>query len=68
VEVPKPVEQKSVEPPKSTEPKPSSGGKYAAQVEILKGMGFQDEDLNKYLLANNNGNVQRVVEWILSHK
>lgn len=78
VEVAKPVEQKSVEPPKSADPKsvePAKpeppklpGGKYAAQVEILKGMGFQDVDLNRYLLVNNNGNVQRVVEWILSHK
>jgi len=67
VEPPK-TEQK--QPTKPAEPNPKSpfSEKYAAQVEILKGMGFRDDDLNKYLLANNNGNVQRVVEWILSHK
>jgi len=41
--------------------------KYAEQIEVLKGMGFQDAELNAYLLANNEGNVQRVLEWILSH-
>jgi len=30
-------------------------------------MGFEDAELNAYLLANNDGDVQKVVEWILSH-
>jgi len=41
---------------------------YAIQLEILIGMGFKDAQLNSYLLANNEGNVQRVVEWMLSHE
>jgi hypothetical protein len=40
---------------------------YATQLEILMGMGFKDAELNAYLLNNNEGNVQRVVEWIISH-
>jgi hypothetical protein len=40
---------------------------YATQLEILKGMGFEDIELNSYLLANNEGNVERVVEWMLNH-
>jgi len=61
--------------PKQIEPKPEvktelvsvPPSKYSGQMEILKGMGFTDATLNDYLLNNNNGNVQRVVEWIISH-
>jgi hypothetical protein len=57
------VKQEKSELPK----KPLIQSPYAAQLEILVGMGFTDAELNAYLLGNNEGNVQRVVEWIISH-
>jgi len=77
IEEPK-VDNKRPEQPKLEEPKvegkkenlpqkPKAQSPYEHQLEILDGMGFQDRELNSYLLANNEGNVQRVVEWILTH-
>lgn len=53
----KPVESVDKEPP----------FKYAQQLTALHGMGFTDDDINKYLLLNNKGNVQRVVDWLLAN-
>jgi len=67
IEEPK-VDLKKAEIPKIEEQqKPKVQSPYEHQLEILDGMGFQDRELNSYLLANNEGNVQRVVEWILTH-
>jgi len=52
---------------KKEEPTKLVQSPYANQLEILMGMGFKDAELNAYLLNNNEGNVQRVVEWIISH-
>jgi len=41
--------------------------KYPTQIAMMKQMGFNDEHLLGYLLETNGGNVQRVVEWMLSH-
>jgi len=62
------IQMDTKEPVKKQEqPKVQVPSPYAQQLEILAGMGFQETELNSYLLANNEGNVQRVVEWILSH-
>jgi len=60
---------KKIEKPSQVDNKQTSGPalKYRAEIENLKGMGFEDAELNAYLLANNDGDVQKVVEWILSH-
>jgi hypothetical protein len=60
------VDIKKPEQPKVDVPKKNKSP-YAAQLDILESMGFQDGELNSYLLANNEGNVQRVVGWMLSH-
>jgi len=39
---------------------------YAVQLQVLAGMGFQNRDLNLYLLQHNNGNVQKVCEFLLN--
>jgi next-to-BRCA1 protein 1 len=71
--VEKPKTETVVEAKQETKKKEESTKKvavqspYAAQLEILMGMGFKDAELNAYLLNNNEGNVQRVVEWIISH-
>jgi len=51
----------------TAEPKAISQSPYVSKLQILHNMGFPDAELNSYLLANNEGNVQRVVDWILSH-
>jgi next-to-BRCA1 protein 1 len=61
------VEAKQEQKRKEEVPKKPVQSPYAAQLEILHGMGFKDAELNAYLLGNNEGNVQRVVEWIISH-
>jgi len=40
---------------------------YAGELEYLHSMGFADSALNKYLLLNNKGNLQAVVQWLLSN-
>jgi len=41
---------------------------YAEELTQLHGMGFKDDEINKYLLLNNKGNVMRVVEWLLQNQ
>jgi len=71
IDIPKPepkLEEPKAEAKENLPPqKPKAQSPYEHQLEILDGMGFQDRELNSYLLANNEGNVQRVVEWILTH-
>lgn len=38
--------------------------KYDAQLSTLLGMGFPDVTLNKFLLNKNDGNVERVVDFL----
>lgn len=38
---------------------------YQVQMEALQAMGWDNEELNLYLLRENNGNVQRVCNWLL---
>lgn len=39
--------------------------KYAVQLEALKAMGWDNDELNRYLLDERDGNVQRVCLWLL---
>jgi next-to-BRCA1 protein 1 len=39
--------------------------KYPVQMEALKSMGWDNRELNTYLLEQNNGNVQKVCNWLL---
>ena len=48
-------------------PEPVKEFAYPQELASLRLMGFNDDDVNKYLLLNNNGNVQTVVEWLLTH-
>jgi len=41
---------------------------HAQSLRLLRGMGFNDTPLNRFLLLNNNGDIQRVVEFLLSRK
>lgn len=36
-------------------------------LKTLYGMGFTDLNLNKYLLASNGGNLNRVLDWLINH-
>jgi len=47
-----------------TEPKI---GTFASQLEVLANMGWKNGELNSYLLEHNEGDVRRVIDWILSH-
>lgn len=38
---------------------------YRVQLEALKAMGWDNEELNLFLLKENKGNVQRVCNWLL---
>lgn len=39
--------------------------KFKVQLEALAAMGWDSEELNLYLLQENDGNVQRVCNWLL---
>jgi len=61
------IKQSETEPKKSDQPSKvvedaQVRSPFAQQLEVLASMGFQETELNSYLLANNEGNVQRVVE------
>jgi len=43
----------------------SAPSQYAVQLEMLKAMGWNNPELNEYLLEQNKGNVDRVVQWWL---
>jgi hypothetical protein len=38
---------------------------YSDELSYLRAMGFVDNALNKYLLLNNKGDLQQVVQWLL---
>lgn len=59
-----PAEEKKVEKPVDNAPP----FQYAGELDQLHGMGFKDDEINKYLLLNNKGNVMRVVEWLLQNQ
>lgn len=40
---------------------------YPNQLVTLCGMGFKDAELNRYLLLNNQGDLQKVVAWLLNN-
>jgi len=40
---------------------------YASELGYLHSMGFVDAALNRYLLLNNKGDLQRVVAWLLAN-
>jgi hypothetical protein len=56
-----------IAPPAAPKPVLDPEFKYAAQLQRLLDMGFSDIDLNKYLLNNNAGDEQKVVQWILAN-
>jgi len=39
--------------------------KYAVQLNALESMGFNNRDLNVYMLERYSGNVQSVANWLL---
>jgi len=61
--VAQPVIQPAVQP--SAPPLPTPHAKYAGQLATLKSMGFDNPELNIYLLEQNSGNVDRVIHWWL---
>lgn len=38
-----------------------------AGVAMLVGMGFANEQLNRFMLQKYNNDVQKVVDWLLAH-
>ena len=40
---------------------------YPDQLVTLRSMGFKDAELCRYLLLNNQGDVQKVVAWLLNN-
>jgi hypothetical protein len=52
--------------PQPSAPSAASSEKYALQLQILATMGFQNQDLNLFLLESNNGNLQKVCEFLLN--
>jgi len=44
---------------------PNADSKYATQLAVLKSMGYEDMQLNQYLLEIHNGSVEAVCNWIL---
>lgn len=48
--------------PVNADPNPS---KYAVQMAALAAMGWGNDELNLFLLDQNDGNVQRVCNWLL---
>jgi len=61
-----PVPSAPVQPATTISQQPDS--KYATQLAVLKSMGYQDMQLNSYLLEIHNGNVEAVCNWILEQK
>jgi hypothetical protein len=45
---------------------PVSSEDYAVQLQVLATMGFHNKELNLHLLRHNNGNVQKVCEFLLN--
>jgi len=40
---------------------------YSNQLATLRSMGFKDPELCRYLLLNNQGDLQKVVQWLLAN-
>lgn len=40
---------------------------YSNQLAILRSMGFTDKELCKYLLLNNRGDLDKVIQWLLAN-
>jgi next-to-BRCA1 protein 1 len=56
----------------STPPKPAAvvvtpPSKYAAQLASLSSMGFNNSELNSFLLEKHNGDIQHVSNWLLEN-
>jgi len=48
-------------------PKPVIKQKHAAELEELSAMGFDNKELNLFLLEKHNGKLQQVVNWLLEN-
>jgi len=42
-------------------------GKWESELKQLHDMGFVENELNQYLLANSNGDVQKTVQWLVNN-
>jgi len=54
--------------PLASQPSAEPAFQYAAQLQILQGMGFGDEALNRYLLLNGKGDLQAAVDHLLQRQ
>jgi hypothetical protein len=59
--------QPTLQPVASQQAVPSAP-KYGPQLETLVSLGFQDIELNQYLLEIHNGSVEAVCNWLLQNK
>lgn len=63
----------NIEQSQSSSSKPSANNsstppfEYSNQLATLRSMGFQDVELNRYLLLNNQGDLQKVCAWLLTN-
>jgi len=60
-----PVESKPSEPKPEQADELSVPQKHKAAMALLASMGFTSRDVNLYLLEKANGDIQRVVSWLL---
>jgi len=59
---------KPVVKPVAIAPKPTATpSKYAAQLASLSSMGFNNSELNSFLLEKHNGDIQQVSNWLLEN-
>jgi hypothetical protein len=49
----------------SSSPAASVDAKYETQLQLLDGMGFQNRELNSFLLESNQGNLVATANWLL---
>jgi len=54
-------------PAATAAPTPSAPAKYAAQLASLSSMGFNNAELNSFLLEKHNGDIQQVSNWLLEN-
>jgi len=67
-QIPAPPKPTSVAPPpKPTPPPVKPAGKYAEQQAELAAMGFNNRELNDFLLEKHNGSLQQVCNWLVEN-
>jgi len=67
VPVPAPIPTASASKPAPTPAPAATPAKYADQLASLSAMGFNNAELNAFLLEKHTGDVQKVTNWLLEN-